>query len=124
MDWSVVPILTVMAVGFFGFCLMVAAFVLIARQGGWVQAMRSEPDGRWSVPRRLMFAGASIGIAFWLGVAILFLIAGGIPWLDVWDGGAVLAALLPGLAAVWFFSIGPRQFAARQSEQSRTRSGG
>jgi hypothetical protein len=124
MDWSVVPILTVMVVGFFGFCLMVAAFVLVARQGGWVQAMRSEPDGRWSLPRRLMFAGAMVGVVFWLAAAILFLIPGGIPWMDGSDGGTALISVLTGLAAVWFFIIRPRQVAARQSQQSSIRSGG
>jgi hypothetical protein len=43
MDWSVVPILTVLVLGFVGFCLMVAAFVMVAQQGGWMFAVASAP---------------------------------------------------------------------------------
>jgi hypothetical protein len=81
MDWSVVPILTAIVMGLVGFCLMAAAFIMVARQGGWKQAMKSDPDGRWSLPRRLMFGGAFIGVLFSLGVMLLFLIPGGIPWI-------------------------------------------
>jgi hypothetical protein len=105
MNWSEVPVLAAIVVGCIGFCLMVAAFVMIARQGNWRQAMQSEPDGRWSLPRRLMFAGAVFGVAFSLGVAILFLIPGGIPWMDGSDGGTALVTVLSSLAAVWYFLI-------------------
>jgi len=75
--------------------------------------MRSDPDGRWSLPRRLMFAGAFFGIVFSLTVAILFLIPGGIPWMDGSDGGTALVSVLTALAAVWFFVLRPA-FAARR----------
>jgi hypothetical protein len=113
MNWSEVPILAAIVVGFVGFCLMVAAFVQVTRQGGWRQAMQSGPDGRWSPPRCLMFAGASIGIAFWLAVAILFLIPGGIPWMDGSDGGVNLVVFLTSLAAGWYFNIKRPQTASR-----------
>ena len=114
MNWSELPILVAIVVGFVGLCLVVAAFIMVARLGGWRQAMRSEPDGRWSLPRRLMFAGAMLGIVFWFAVGILFLIPSGIPWRDGSDGGAVLAALLPGLAAVWYFIIRRRSSTTRK----------
>jgi amino acid transporter len=121
MNWSEVPILVAIVVGFVGFCLMVASFVMVARQGGWKRAMRSEPGGRWSLPRRLMFAGAFFGIVFSLTVAILFLIPGGIPWMDGSDWGTALISVLTGLAAVWYFIIKRPQTASRHSEQSNIR---
>ena len=119
MNWSEVPILAAIVVGFVGFCLMVTAFVMVALQGGWRQAMRLEPDGRWSLARRLMFAGAFLGIVFSLAVAILFLIPGGIPWMDGSDGGTALIAVLTGLATVWYFIIRP----AYASRRHRTEGG-
>jgi hypothetical protein len=113
MDWSVLPILAVILVGLVGLCLMAAAFVMVARQGGWRQAMRSGPAGRWTPQRRLMFAGASIGIAFWLAVAILFLIPGGIPWSEGSDGGVTLAVFATSMAAGWYFIIKRPQTASR-----------
>jgi hypothetical protein len=124
MNWSEVPILAAIVVGFVGFCLMVAAFVMVAQIGGWRQAMRSEPDGRWSLPRRLMFAGAFSGIVFSLAVAILFLIPGGIPWMNGSDGGTAFVSVLTGLAAVWYFIIRGPQKASRQAGQSNAGSGG
>jgi hypothetical protein len=106
MNWSEVPILAAAVVGFVGFCLMVAAFVLVARRGGWRQAMQPEPDGRWSLPRRLMFAGASLGTVFGVVVLLLFAIPGGIPWLDG-SGWPYAVAVLPAIAAVWYFIIRP-----------------
>jgi hypothetical protein len=104
LNWSELPILAAIAVGFVGFCLMVAAFVLVARQGGWKQAMRLEPDGRWSLPRRLMFAGASLGTVFGVVVLLLFAIPGGIPWVDG-SSWPYAVAVLPAIAAVWYFII-------------------
>jgi hypothetical protein len=113
MNWSILPILTAIVLGFVGFCLMVAAFILVARQGGWRQAMQSEPDGRWPLARRLMVAGAFLGIVFGIVVNLLFLIPGGIPWSDGPDWGTAVAAMLPVLAAVWYFVLRP-VFAARR----------
>ena len=58
MHFGVVLILTAFIAGCVGVGLMAAAFVMVARQGGWRHAIRSEPDGRWSLSRHLMFAGA------------------------------------------------------------------
>src|SRR5436305_1879309 len=63
-----------------GLGLMLTAYVLAARSGGWGQAMETDADGRWSVPRRLMVAGAVLGV-----VAALILTARnqtprGVPW--------------------------------------------
>jgi hypothetical protein len=112
MNWSLVAISAALVVGFVGVCLMVAAFVMVARQGGWREAMKSEPDGRWSLPRRLMFAGALLGIVFGVVVTLLFAIPGGIPWIEGsdWTG---LAAMLPAFAALWYFVLRPT-FASRR----------
>jgi hypothetical protein len=121
MNWNVVPIVTAIVVGFVGFCLMAVAFVMVARQGSWGRAMQSD-DGRWSLPRRLMFAGAIFGAVFGFAWTILFLIPGGIPW-------PFVGTVLPVIAAVWYFIIRPaashrHQTAGRQSEQSNARSDG
>jgi len=107
MDWGVIPILIAFITGYVGVCLMAVAFVLVARQGGWRQSMRSGPDGRWSLARRLMFAGAVLSIIFSLTVTTLFAIPGGIPWMNGSDGGTTLISFLSGLAAVWYFIIRP-----------------
>ena len=114
MNWSVVPILTAIVVGLVGFCLMVAAFILVAHQGGWRQAMRSEADGRWSVPRRLMFTGALLCMVYCAVVMVLFIIPGGIPWVEG-SGWSYVAAVLPPIAAVWYFVIRPA-FASRRHQ--------
>ena len=107
MNWSEVPILAAIVVGFVGCCLMVAAFVMAALQGGWRQAIRSEPDGRWSLPRRLMFGGAFLGMIWAVVVLLLFAIPGGIPWIDDNSGWPYAVAVLPAIAAVWYFIIRP-----------------
>ena len=124
MDWSVVPILAAGVVGAVGLSLMAAAFVMVARQGGWRQAMQSEPDGRWSLSRRLMIAGALLGAVCGGAVVILFLIPGGIPWSMGSDWITGVTAMLPAFVAVWYFIIRPRQTAGRHSEQSNARSHG
>jgi hypothetical protein len=106
MEWGVVLILTAFIAGYGGVGLTAAAFVMVARQGGWRQAMRSEPDGRWSLSRRLMFAGALLGVVCGGAVVILFLIPGGIPWSDS-SGWAFVGVVLPALAAVWYFVLRP-----------------
>jgi hypothetical protein len=78
---ELVPVLVCAAVGLVGFCLMLTAFVLVARQGGWQPAMQGLPGGRWPLPRRLMFTGALLGVLFGLSYLVLSLIPGGIPWL-------------------------------------------
>jgi hypothetical protein len=107
MEWGVVLILTAFIAGYVGVGLMAAAFVLVARTGGWRLAMQSAPDGRWSLPRRLMFAGALLGAACGGTVVILFLIPGGIPWSMGSDWITGVAAVLPAFVAVWYFIIRP-----------------
>ena len=115
MEWGVVLILTAFVAGYVGVGLMAAAFVMVARQGGWRQAMQSEPDGRWSLSRRLMFAGALLGAACGGAAAILFLIPGGIPWSMGADWITGVAAVLPAFVAVWYFIIRPG-FASRHHQ--------
>ena len=130
MEWGVVLILTAFVAGYVGVGLMAAAFVMVARQGGWRQAMQSEPDGRWSLSRRLMFAGALLGAACGGAAAILFLIPGGIPWSMGADWITGVAAVLPAFVAVWYFIIRPGFAPRRQetpghhSEQSSARTDG
>jgi hypothetical protein len=118
MDWSGVPILTAAVAGFIGVSLMAAAFVMVAHKGGWKPAMQAGPDGRWSLPRRLMFAGALLGFVFAFVVNLLFAIPGGIPWSDGpdWTG---IAVMLPALAALWYHIIRP----AHTSQHHDTRGG-
>jgi hypothetical protein len=78
---ELIPIILVLAIGLVGFCLMVAAFVLVARAGGWQKAMQPTPESRWPLPRRLMALGAGLGCLFGLLLVILRLIPGGIPWI-------------------------------------------
>ena len=80
MDWSLLPILSATLIGFVGFCLMLAAFALIARRGSWILAMQPDPQGNWPLPRRLMVIGASLSVLFSAILSLLFLIPGGIPW--------------------------------------------
>jgi hypothetical protein len=122
MYWNEVPILTVGVVGFIGFSLMAAAFLMVARQGGWAQAMKSKPDGRWSLPRRLMFVGALLGAVFGVAVPVLFAIPGGIPWSDGpdWTG---IAVMLPTLAAVWYLIIRPNIASRRRQHEAAHHSG-
>ncbi len=120
MNWSDVPILTVIVVGVVGFCLMVAAFIMAARHGGSKPATKGAPEARWSLPRRLMFAGASLGVVFGLAMGILFLIPGGIPWMEGSDGGVALISALTGLVAVWYFIVRRPQTAGGHSEPEST----
>ena len=76
MDWSVFlgADLIPAATAFASFGLMIAAFVGIARHGGWEQAMRPDPQGRWSLSRRLMLTGALLGVVFALECGIVLLL--------------------------------------------------
>jgi hypothetical protein len=78
---EMIPLYSVLAVGLVGFALMVAAFVLIARAGGWQRAMQPTPEGRWPWARRLMALGAGLGCLFGVLLSILRFIPGGIPWI-------------------------------------------
>ena len=81
MNWPLTATLTLAAIGAIGVCLMVLAFVLIVRQGGWQPAIQqSIAEGRWPLPRRLLLFGASLALLFAAGMTILRIIPGGIPW--------------------------------------------
>jgi hypothetical protein len=51
----------VMAVAAVGFCLLLVAFGMIVRRGGWQPALRLTTEGRWPLPRRLLLTGAALG---------------------------------------------------------------
>jgi hypothetical protein len=94
---GLVPILAILAVGVVGFCLMLAAFVLVARRGGWQQAMKPDARGHWPAPRHLMFIGALLGVAF----SLLLFLPGVVPW---WDYSSPSAAW--GQGVVFGFVVG------------------
>jgi hypothetical protein len=71
MDLGALLLLVLMAPGLVGFTLMIVAFVMVARHGGWTQAMQPDPQGRWPLPRRLMCAGAGLGFLFGVNCLIL-----------------------------------------------------
>ena len=52
----------VMAMAAAGFCLLLAGFAMVVRRGGWQAAMQSTTEGKWPLPRRLLFAGAALGV--------------------------------------------------------------
>jgi len=81
MDLSLIPVLIAVAIGVVGLGLMVAAFALVRRRGGWQSAMQPDAGGCWSAPRRLMYAGALLGVLFAILLTVLFIIPGGLPWL-------------------------------------------
>lgn len=90
-----VPFFVVLAIGCVGFVLMVAAFVLVARRGGWPRAMQADAEGRWPLPRKLMFAGASLGCLF----GMLIFVPGVIPWWEYsWGHGAVFGFFLSSIS--------------------------
>ena len=75
---ELLPIIAVLATAGVGFCLMLAAFVLVARRGGWQQAMQPDAPGRWPLPRYLLLIGASLGCLF----PLLLSVPGVVPWWD------------------------------------------
>ena len=67
--------------GAVGFCLMIAAFVMTAIQGGWNKSIQQPiAEGRWPMPRRLMLVGAVLGSLMLIGVSSLRMIMGPFPW--------------------------------------------
>jgi hypothetical protein len=93
---ELLPLIVITAIGAVGFCLMLAAFVLAARSRTGRQNLRTENDGRWPLPTRLMFAGALLGTLF----GLLLFVPGMIPWWDyssplvTWLQGTVFGAVL------------------------------
>ena len=81
MSWPHMIGLVFAGLGAVGFCLMIAAFVLIAIQGGWDKSIQQPiAEGRWPLPRRLLLAGACLGALFAVGVSALRMIMGPFPW--------------------------------------------
>ena len=70
----------VFSIGFVGFTLMCAAFILTAIRGGWYRAS-PPPEGEepaWPFQRRLMFVGACLGVLFYVLLTLFMFIPGGI----------------------------------------------
>lgn len=61
---ELVQSIVILVIGLLSFCSMAAAFVLIARRGGWQRAMQPTAEDRWPLPRRLTFVGAMLGVLF------------------------------------------------------------
>jgi hypothetical protein len=64
----------VMGVAAAGFCLMLVAFGMIIRRGGWQPAMQLTAEGRWPLPRRFLLTGAALGAVSGLLMFLLGLI--------------------------------------------------
>jgi hypothetical protein len=92
-----VPIIAVTVVGAVGFCLMLAAFVMVGRRGGWQHALTPDARGRWPAPRLLMLVGAVLGAAF----GLLLFVPGAVPW---WDYSSPSAGW--GRGVVFGFGLG------------------
>ncbi|MBM4069344.1 MAG: hypothetical protein FJ271_10410 [Planctomycetes bacterium] len=81
MGWQHFTAFTLAGIGALGFCLMIVAFVMIALQGGWKQSIQQPmAEGRWPMGRRLLLVGAALGLVFAIGIFVLAMIPGGIPW--------------------------------------------
>jgi len=82
-------------IGIIGFGLMTAAFVMIARRGGWQKAMQGEDNRRWTLPRGLMVTGAFLCALF----GVIASVANVLPWRESSPRNALFAALGAVLAA-------------------------
>ena len=83
MQWGEIAVIIDILIGATGFCMMIVAFVLVARRSGW-QAGMAEPieQKRWPPQRWLMIAGAALALLFFIILFVLGQIPGGIPWID------------------------------------------
>jgi hypothetical protein len=81
MRWNDYAVFALIGLGAVGFVLMTIAFVLIARQGNFQSLREADAAGRWSLPRRLMFTGAMLGMILGIGIFVLGLLPGGL-WGD------------------------------------------
>lgn len=83
MSWQHYVLFILVAVGVVGCGSIAFAFVLIAREGGWQAAIQKPiAERRWTPARRLMLVGAGLSLAFAVGITILGVIPGGLPWRD------------------------------------------
>lgn len=103
---ELLPIFAVLATAGVGLCLMLTAFVIVARRGGWQQAMQPDAQGHWPLPRYLMLVGASLGCLF----ALLMSVPGVVPW---WDYSQWYT-WLPALGVVFGIAVVGVQFAVRR----------
>jgi hypothetical protein len=105
---ELLSLIVITAIGVVGFCLMLAAFVLAARSRTDRRNLRTENDGHWPLPTRLMFAGALLGALF----GLLLFVPGVIPWWDYsspyvpWVQGAVFGSLLTTICWLQFVRRG------------------
>jgi hypothetical protein len=89
---ELLPIIVILGIAGVGFCLMLAAFIMIARRGGWERAMQPDAEGHWPLPRKLMLAGAALGCLFGLLMLLAPLVPGVVPW---WDRSSASGAAVP-----------------------------
>jgi hypothetical protein len=92
-----IPIITVIVLAGVGLCLMLAAFVLVARRGSWQQAMQLDALGQWPLPRKLMVAGAGLGCLF----SVLMFLPGMVPWWHYSWGHGVVFGFFLGIIFSW-----------------------
>jgi hypothetical protein len=76
---ELLPVLIVLGIGAVAFLLILVAFVMVAVQGGWRKPLPA--DGRWPLPRKLLYAGAALGLVFGVSCYVLTRIPGAIPWM-------------------------------------------
>jgi hypothetical protein len=69
------PLISI-GIGAVALAFLLAAFWLVMVRGGWQKAMQSDSQGRWSMARKLMAAGAGLGVLFGI-VTMIFLALGG-----------------------------------------------
>jgi hypothetical protein len=104
---ELVPIIALVVAGTVGCCLMLAAFVMIGRRGGWQQAMKPDARGRWPAPRRLMLIGAVLGAAF----SLALFVPGVVPWWDYsgpyagWGYGVVFGFILGFGSGIFYWRV-------------------
>jgi hypothetical protein len=104
---ELVATIALTAVGAVGVGLMLAAFVLVGRRGGWQQALKADARGRWPAPRILLLIGALLGFAF----ASVLLVPGVVPWWDssspnaAWGQGAVFGFLIGFFVSNWYWAV-------------------
>jgi hypothetical protein len=85
----------IMAIDGIGFCLMLGAFVLAAGHVGREASAAGEAQGRWSLPTRLMFAGAVLATVS----SLLLFLPGVVPWWDysepwtAWSHGVLVGSV-------------------------------
>ena len=104
---ELIPVIAITTLGGVGLCLMLTAFIMICFRGGWQQAMMPDDRGPWPPPRRLMLAGASLGVVF----PLLLFVPGVIPWWDysspygTWGMGVVFGIVLGCIATNVYWGV-------------------